>query len=118
MVKWCIAIGLHAVWLFLFLYLWNTGGIGNLNYDSLSVSLSILQTSLVIFGFISFGYIAVMADRAAKETARKAAEDMVKSELPALVKREMQELRDLTKVLGTQPDMPQQAADSLDGDSK
>lgn len=135
MFKWCVSIGLHALWFFAILYLWNTRGIENVKYDSLSASVSILQTILAILALVGFGYISVIAERrseqvatrvaheaaekAAKDVARIVSESMVKSELPALVRREIDELRSVGRLLDevqTSEGKPQDVINSLDGD--
>lgn len=129
MAKWVVVIGLHAVWALVFLYLLNSNQVAPPDWDAMTFSLSMLQTSLVIFGLIGFGYVAIMAEKTASRTAadvakdhaREAAKNVVKSELPAMLKRELQELGDLSKVLGAEPaaeGLPPEAARSLDGDDK
>lgn len=119
MVKWCVSIGLHAVWLAIFLYLWNTSGTVKVEMDTLSMSITVLQTVLAIFALVGFGYIAIIAERKAHDTAKQVAENVVKSELPAMVRREIDELFSVGNVLDevkTSKGKPQDVINSLDGD--
>ena len=83
------------------------------------MSITVLQTVLAIFALVGFGYIAIIAERKAHDTAKQVAENMVKSELLALLRRELDEQRSVEKTLDevqTSKGKPQDIIDSLDGD--
>lgn len=138
MIGWGLNWLAHAAWLCGALYLWNSGGFEKVNFDSLSLSISVFQTVLAVFALIGFGYFKVVAERAAKATAaetaksvateaaadearkvaRETAERIVKAEMPAMVRREYLDQAETGAILGEGPMKAdaQKALNSLDGD--
>jgi len=116
-----INIGLTACLLYLFLGrgYFVVGGFTSVELVTIVLAaLSVLLTALGIFiallaiwGYQSLRYVS-------EETARTTAENVVNSELPALVKREFAEVRDLKDILGQEQvssTTAQEAVNSLDG---
>ncbi len=81
--------GLHMLWLGGFLYLFLISGRDNLEFDTLSASITALELTLVIGGLASFGYFRYIAETKSGQTAKTVAEEIVERDLEPLVAREV-----------------------------
>lgn len=134
MLKWVIVCGLHVVWAATFFYLWNSRGLGPVEWDALTASMTALQTVIVVFGLVGFGYVAIIAEKtakqagiaAAKEQAKETATELTPGEvkkvldsiLPAMVRREVQDQLRTDGIIGAEKTYGASAfpANSLDED--
>lgn len=93
MFRWLILGVPHIVWGGLFIYLYNSSGSDHLEYDTISVALTTIEVILVVFGLASFGFIAVLAEKRAKEAAEpvanRVAKEVAEAEIPPEAARQV-----------------------------
>lgn len=118
----CMNIGLTLVLLYLFVGRgYRTDG-SFTGVEVITVVLAALAVMLTALGF----FIAMLAiwgyqslNAVAENTARRTTKKLVKSALPALMRRELSDQVEVDDVLGDEGSQEAQAAvDSLDGDKK
>ena len=130
-ILWVVNGLLHVAWISLAIYIWNQGGASNVDLDTLSMSMTAVEVTLVVLGVVGFGVATIVADRVArraapeaakdearelaKKIARETAENLVRSELPALVRRELADQHRTDSVLGDPDDLTERVpASTLD----
>lgn len=121
-VMFCVNIGLTAALIYLFVGrgYYVVGGFTSV--EVVTIVLAALGVILTALGF----FIAMLAiwgyqslNTVAENTARAAAKIVVKSELPAMLRRELEDQAKTENVLGeTTGKVDQSDFDSLDGDKK